>query len=376
MKQVVICGAGFGGLELATRLSAAHADELRVTLIDKSDSFLFGFLKFEVLFEGRAADDLRFHYRDIAKDGVDFRQELITSIDPETRTVITDANTYETDILVIALGADYYPGATPGLVEDGYEFYSVEGAARAHQALETFDSGNAVVAILGAPFKCPPAPFECALLLHDYLERRGVRAAVDIQVISPLDSPIPVSKPTSETIVRGLDERGIGSTFGELVTGLDPQAKRASLRSGGSVPYDLFLAIPIHRAPDVVVASGMCVDGWIPVDQTNLRTRYDNVYAMGDVASAPVPRAGVFAETAARAVADDITARLAGTEFTTPYDGAGSCYIEFGGGLVGKVEANFLGGPKPRADLIGPSLELAEEKRLFASTRKARWFTG
>jgi sulfide:quinone oxidoreductase len=93
-----------------------------------------------------------------------------------------------------------------------------------------------------------------------------------------------------------------------------------------------------------------------------------------DVAGVPMAKAGVFAEAAARVVADDITARLRGTEPPPPYEGAGNCYIEFGGGLVGKVEANFLGGPAPSARVIGPSKELAAEKEAFGLTRRERWF--
>ena len=98
------------------------------------------------------------------------------------------------------------------------------------------------------------------------------------------------------------------------------------------------------------------------------------MYALGDVSALPMAKAGVFAEAAAAVVADDIAARLRGEELQQPYEGAGSCYIEFGGGRVGKVEANFLGGPAPTARLVGPSQELARDKETFASTRRARWF--
>jgi sulfide:quinone oxidoreductase len=98
------------------------------------------------------------------------------------------------------------------------------------------------------------------------------------------------------------------------------------------------------------------------------------VYALGDVSALPMAKAGVFAEAAAAVVAEDIAARLRGEELQQPYEGAGNCYIEFGGGMVGKVEANFLGGPTPTAQLVGPSLELAQDKEEFASTRRARWF--
>jgi len=112
----------------------------------------------------------------------------------------------------------------------------------------------------------------------------------------------------------------------------------------------------------------------VPVDHTNLRTRVPHFYALGDVAGVPIAKAGVFAEAAAAVVADDIGARLRGGVLQRPYEGAGSCYIEFGRGMVGKVEANFLGGPAPTARLVGPSRELAAEKEAFASTRHARWF--
>jgi sulfide:quinone oxidoreductase len=87
-------------------------------------------------------------------------------------------------------------------------------------------------------------------------------------------------------------------------------------------------------------------------------------------------KAGVFAENAAGVVAADIEATLRGGELERRYEGEGSCYLEFGGGEVAKVDANFLGGPSPTAQFVGPSRELAAEKREFASTRIERWFGG
>jgi len=375
-QQVLILGAGFGGLELAARLSESLRDEVHVTLVDQNDAFIFGFSKLEILFGRQTRDQVSCPYREIALPSVEFRQERATSIDPRTRHVVTDGGTYEPDILVVALGADYDPAATPGFVDNGYEYYSVAGAERLREVLESFSGGQVVIAILGVPFKCPPAPYEGALLLHDYLVDRGVRSATRIDVISPMDSPVPVSPETSEAIVRALRERDIGYTPGRRVRGLDPAGGLARLKTG-DLPYDLFIGIPVHRAPAVVEQSGLTAggnDGWVAVDPRNLATRYPNVYALGDCADAPVPRAGVFAETAARAVADDIAARLHGSGAADPYDGRGSCYIEFGGGFVGKVDTDFLSGPSPRAPFFGPSQELAAEKDQFASTRRRRWF--
>jgi len=158
------------------------------------------------------------------------------------------------------------------------------------------------------------------------------------------------------------------------VVRLDTKRKYAEFAEGGGVRYALFIGVPKHKVPDVVAASGMAVDGWVPVDKTNLATRYPGVYALGDVTSAPVAKAGVFAESAARAVADDIVARLSGSEQGSPFEGAGDCYIEFGEGRVGKVEANFLSGPQPTGRFAGPSSDFMQEKRLFGSIRRERWF--
>jgi sulfide:quinone oxidoreductase len=373
-KHVLILGAGFAGLELATQLSDSLADEVRVTLIDQSDGFSFGFSKLDVLLGRRTPADVRLPYREISKPGVEFRRERVTSIDPERRRVATDAGSYEADILAVALGADYDLAATPGLEEGGFEYYSFEGAKRLCDALPEFSSGRIVIGILGHPFKCPPAPFEGALLLHDQLTERGIREAAEIRVFGPMAAPVPITKEVSQRFLGALGERGIEYVPQQLVVGLDPQAKEARLAGGDTVPFDLFIGVPVHRVPEVVERSGLAVDGWVPVDRANLATRFPGVYAIGDLVALPMAKAGVFAEAAARVVADDIAAHLHGTELERPYEGAGNCFIEFGGGMVGKVEANFLGGPAPMAQLIGPSRELAAEKEAFGATRRKRWF--
>jgi len=150
--HILVLGAGFGGLELATRLSESVPDEARITLIDRNDAFMFGYSKLDVMFGRREIGDVWHHYRTIDKPGLEFRQEEIVSINGTKRLVVTDAATYTPDILVVALGADYDLTATPGLVEDGCEFYSPEGAARARELLAAFPGGHAVVGVLGGMF--------------------------------------------------------------------------------------------------------------------------------------------------------------------------------------------------------------------------------
>ena len=373
-KHVVIIGAGFAGLELAARLSESLRDVVHVTLLDRNDSFFFGFSKLDVLFGRREAADVRLHYRDISKDGVEFRQETVTAIDPSKRRVTTEVGSYEADFLVVALGAEYDLEATPGFQEGGFEYYSLAGAERLREALAGFVKGTVLIGVLGLPFKCPPAPFEGAFLLHDQFVKRGVRDDVNIRMTFPMAAPVPVTREVSRFFCAALDERGIEYSAEELVVGLDARQRTATLASGGSIPYDLFIGIPVHRVPEVVTRSGLAVDGWVPVNTSNLTTRFPGVYALGDVASANCPKAGVWAETAARIVADDIAARLTDHDPPSPFEGDGTCYIEFGGGTVARIQANFLGGPTPTAHVDAPSSELAAEKREYETTRRQTWF--
>jgi sulfide:quinone oxidoreductase len=374
MQRVVILGAGFGGLELATMLSEAVGDNVVVSLIDKSDAFVFGYSKLDVMFGRTTLDAVRLPYRDIAKPGVRFLQETITAIDPEARRVTTDAGVHEADLLIVALGADYDLDATPGLDEGGNEFYSVAGAELLADVLPKFSRGRAIVGVCGAPFKCPPAPSEAALLLHDYLSARGVRDECEISIVIPFGTPVPPSPDTSEALVAAFAECGIEFVAGRRVAAVDAGRSVALLDDGTEMSFDLFLGVPKHRAPDVVIASGMTEDGYVPVSPQTLATRFPGVYAIGDVATIGVPKAGVFAEGAARIVASSLIATVRGGEQPEPYGGRGSCYVEFGAGRVGRVDVDFLSGPKPTGTFQEPSAALVTEKHHFGSSRSARWF--
>ncbi len=279
-RRIVVLGAGFGGLELSTLLSEALGDRLDLTLIDRNDSFFFGFSKLDIMFGRTTPAAVRHSYRNI---------------------------------------------------EGGHEFYSFVGAERLRAALPTFSSGHAIVGMTSAPFKCPPAPSEAALLLHDQLTTRGVRA-------------------------------------------LDPARRVAILDDASEMPYDLFLGIPKHRVPDVVAASGLTENGWIPVNPRTLETRFPGVYAVGDVTSVGTAKAGTFSEGAARVVAASLLAEMQGGAQPSAYAGAGSCYVEFGEGRVGRVDVDFLSGPAPTGNFIEPSVALVGEKQDFGSSRRARWF--
>lgn len=372
MQRVLVLGAGFGGLELSCLLSERLADEVEVVLIDQNDAFVFGFSKLDLLFGNRSREEVMLPYHRFARPSVLFRQEQVVSIDPESRVVVTDAAVYDADFIVVALGADYDRAATPGFVEGGFEYYSLAGAERLRDHLMSFTGGRVLLAVLSIPFKCPPAPYEGVLLLHDHLVQRGIRDRTQIHVVSPQPAPIPVSPEASEAVERTMAERGIAYTKRHRVYGIDPAEKVAHLKDHDE-PYDLFIGIPVHTAPDVLTRAGLTEDGWVKVDPLTLATEFPGVYALGDCTETGIPKAGVFAESAARAVADGIASSVQGGG-TEPDAGAGLCFVEMGNGKVGRVDVHFRATGGPTAPLLGPAERYAAEKAEFGAVRRARWF--
>ena len=377
--SVTILGAGFGGLELASVLSEELGAEASVTLIDRNDSFIFGYSKLDLMFGRARPEEVRLPYGEIAKPGVRFLRETVTAIDPSTRNVQTDQATHHADVLVIALGADYDMDATPGLAEHGNEFYTFAGAERLSSIVAGFRSGRAIIGVCGAPFKCPPAPSEAALLLHDSLVTRGVRGSCEITFVIPLATPVPPSPETSEALLAAFAERAINFIPSRRVSSLDGDRGVAILDDGGELAYDLFLGVPKHRAPDVVIASGMIEETYIPVNPRTLETRFPGVYAIGDVATItlangkPLPKAGVFAHAEALVVAESLAASVEGGAPRARFDGQGYCWVELGGGQAAFATGNFYapGGPQIHLRRPGPHWHLA--KAAFEQYWMHRW---
>jgi sulfide:quinone oxidoreductase len=379
MKKIVILGAGFGGLETATGLSEALTGDYQVTLIDKRESFFIGFSKIDVMFGHRSREQVCYRYDNLRAEGVRFVQDTITAIDTDARRVTTEGGSFDYDYLVVALGATLDNEAIPGFVESGaHEFYSLAGAERLRPVVAGFERGTLVLGVFRFPYKCPPAPYEVALCLHDHFVARGVRDAVTLKMVIP--KPRPVGNPkVSDTLEALLAERDIELLASTTIEAVDA-ANRRLKTSGDAIDYDLFIGVPVHRPPTVVRNSKLTDAGYIVPDKRTLETHVANVYAVGDVTKIPVgdkavPKAGAFAEDAARTVVGEILRKEGLADTRVPFNGRGACYFEFGGGRVAKVDANYLEGDKPNVRLEGPDESLRPDKLAFEVTRRDRWFT-
>ena len=371
--RVLVLGGGFGGLEVVAGLSERFGDGIDVTLIERSEHFIFGFAKLDVMFGKLTVAEASHPYAGSEKPGVRHVRTTVLSIDPVAKRVETDSGSFAADYLVVALGADLDPSATPGLVECGQEYYSVAGAVAARKALEEFDGGRVVVGVTSTPFKCPPAPSETALLVHEQLVARGLRDRSDIAVVMPMSTPVPPVPAASDALLGVFAERGIEWHPRKEIDRVEPVGKVLHFSDGETMPFDLFLAVPKHVVPSVVAESGMAPEGWIPVDPLTLETSYPDVFAIGDVTSVGTPKAGNFAEGQGAVVVDGIAARIGQTTEKPSYDGRGVCYVAFGPNRAARLDVTFVSGVRPFGSFDAATEAISREKDAYAASRLRRW---
>lgn len=379
MSRTLVLGGGFGGITVATELRRLLGDEHDVVLVDRSERFSMGLRKlWELVGHATIAEGSR-PREALASHGIHVVRKEIESIDVDARSATVGGEVITADYLVVALGAVPRADLVPVLAEHGHDVWSTAGVPGAASALAALDRGRALVLISGAPYPCPPAPYECAMHVDAHLRARGSREGVELSVatVQPLLMPN-AGVEGSTWMGERLSERGIAFRTGVK---LDHVEAGKVVLEDGELAFDLLLAVPPHRAPDVVVASGLTGEsGWIPVDRATLQTSHENVYAIGDVtgiklsSGLPLPKAGVIAELEGMRVAAAIAADRQGGSEPEPFSAEASCYVEMGTEIAARMDVKFFAEPMPEIALAEPSPERAAEKRAFESDRLARWF--
>jgi sulfide:quinone oxidoreductase len=380
MARTLVLGAGFGGLAVAHELRRLLGEGHEIVLVDRRERFAMGLRKlWELVGHSTVAEGSRPRSR--VGGGVDFRLADVEAIDPDRRGATVGGEWISGDHLVIALGAEPRPDLVPGLAEHGHDVWDVAEVARARGALARFDGGRVLVVIAGVPYTCPPAPYECAMLVADALRARGVRdrAEIEVSTVTPILLPAAGAE-GSAFVAELLGRHGIVSNAGRAVERVEPGRV---LFADDEQPFDLLIGVPPHRPPAVVGESGLAGEsGWIEVDAGTLETRAAGVYAIGDVTAIPLanglpmPKAGVIAELEGRRVAAAIAADVRGDSPPPPFDGRGFCFLETGLAEATYVEGDFYASPAPRVAIREPSAESADAKRRFESERLASWFGG
>jgi sulfide:quinone oxidoreductase len=363
-RTALVLGAGLGGLVAAQTLRRLLPKADRVVLVEREARHVFPPSLLWLMVGSRSAEAISRPCDHSTRPGIELVRGEVSALDPAARTVQVGSQTLQGDAVIVALGAEYAPQSVPGLAEAGLCVYTLAGATAIRDALARFEHGRLVVLTAAPQYKCPAAPYEAALLVADFLRRRGRREEVTMDFYAAEPGPMMVAGPAvSAGVRRMLEAHGIGYHPEHQVKRVDPEARRVEFANGASAGFDLLLYVPPHRAPEVVKAAGLTNDsGWIPVDRHTLATRFPGVYALGDVTviplkmGRPLPKAGVFAHRQAETVAHNIARAWTGTGEAKRFDGKGMCFIETGRGRAGMGSGDFYAEPLPEVSLRQPGL--------------------
>ncbi|GAC1425719.1 MAG: hypothetical protein NVSMB57_17050 [Actinomycetota bacterium] len=370
----MILGGGFGGVAAAHHLRSLLHESDEIVLVDQQDEFMMGFRKNSIV---AGHDGERRSLSGLRDLGIDVRIASIESIDPAAVAATVGGEPIAADAMIVALGADVVAAAIPGLAQYGINVYSAQGAERARDALANLVTGRIVVGIFGAPYKCPPAPFELALLLNHRASTQNT--GWKITVFSPLPMSVPALGPAGcNPLETRLSSEGIDFVPNTKATSVEQG--RVVVADGAPIPFELLLAVPPHRVPSICVDSGLAQEsGWVKANPRTFETPFKGVYAVGDSVGVPLsngtalPKAGAIAEAEAIVVASRIVDRLAGSEPTAEFNGKGECYMEVGGGQAMRVRGNFFEDP-PRVELSSASPDALAERDAYEQSRLDQWF--
>lgn len=379
MARVLVLGGGFGGLAAAHELRAVLADDDEVTLVAGRDHFFVGFAKLWDLVGARAIEDGTARLEGLERHGISFVHADIASIDPEGRGIETTAGALSADGMVVALGAGYAPAHRAMLGPGAHNLYDATALPGIRRELDALEEGRIVVSVLGGPYQCPPAPYEAALLLDEWLRDRGRRDRVDVAVSTPQPLTLPVAGPdASRFLADQLTERDVRVLTEHKVDGVDHAGGRVHFVDQEDLDWRLLLAVPAAAPPPVLADSSLAGEGgWVHPDPRSFATSFERVYAVGDCTQVPtavaqLPKAGVFAEAAGKVAARNLAADLHGGE-GTQFDGHGFCYLELPGQRVATVAGDFYAQPRPAVSLSDPDEGAFRTKQRWERERLETW---
>jgi len=376
-KRILILGAGFGGLTAATELRKGLSQDHRVIIVDRKKSFMMGLVKLWILEGSRRLEESQTPLDGLNAKGIEYLNDEVTRIDTTlNRVQANDHGWIEYDYLIVALGAELVPDRIAGFVKRGYNLYDAQQVPKLRDRLLELKRGRVAVAIMGMPYKCPPAPFEASMIIDSVLSRQGTRNAIEIDIYSPATVALPIAgSQVSADIVEMISHRDIKFNPSHKLKSVSDQME---FENGNMVDYDVLVGIPPHKAPEVVRSTGLADGDWVAVDRSTMKTRFANVYAIGDVTEVKVgemamPKAGIFAEEQGKVAARQIMDEISGRPATAVFAGQGYCFMEDGNRRAGYLAADFFNPAGPVIRLEAPSEQNFQKKQDFERIRVKEW---
>ncbi len=359
-SSIVIIGGGVGGRVAANELRRRLPREHRITVIERNPLHAFAPSFLWLMVGQRTRAEITRPVAELIDRDVDVRIGTVSSIDRQARQVAIGSDTVSYDSLILAPGAELAFDATPGASE-ARTFFTLEGSERLCGELRSFRGKNVAIVIAGTPYKCPGAPAEGAMLIADFLRKRGLDTTVNL--FTPEPQPMPVAGPAlGAAAMEMLRERSVAYHPRHRLRAIDHD--RLLFEDREPFDADLVVVVPSHRPPELLRGTGFTNDaGWVPADAATLATADERIFAIGDCTSVPLPgrwdpavplalpKAGVFAHAQALVVARRLAAKLTQKEARETFCGDGFCMLEAGEDLAGFAFGDFFATPTPEVHL-------------------------
>lgn len=303
--QIIIIGAGFGGLIAAQHLAKA---DVEVTIIDRNNFHTFTPLLYQVATCALDSSSVAYPVRSIFRDNhnVHFLLGEVTEINHQDRYVMVQSGEtrYQKwyDTLIIAVGSVTNFFGNKEAEEISFGLKSAADAVRLrHHILRCFeraawaadeqerDSLTTLVAVGGGP-----VGLETAGALHELYnyvlkqeyDDRTPRLRARVILLEATDRLLlPYPEALQKSAVKQLESLGVEVMFNAMVTKVEPD--RITLKDGRIIRTHTLIwsagvkASPLAEKLDVPLAEKT---GRIPVEPTMQVIGRPNVYAIGDVA--------------------------------------------------------------------------------------------
>jgi sulfide:quinone oxidoreductase len=312
-KRIVILGGGSGGVVAATHLGRKLGDRHDVVLVDKRPDHVFMPAFLFVMVGDRQSNDVTRSLKLLERRNVKFIQSEVLSIDPARQEVRLQNQSINYDYLIVALGMQTRPDLVSGFAEGSTHPWELDSALKLRDELSSFKGGRVVVGVPLGPYRCPPAPYEAQWMLDDYFTRRGIRGRVEMEFFTRDSEPCGERRTPAVWMDAENRRRNIKQYYDFIVHSIDPVRKIVSGLYGYKIPYDLLVMVPPHRPAQVLSDCGLSdTENGIRVDYETLRTKWENVYAIGDCADLPASKSGGVAHQEADVVANNLAAEVTG----------------------------------------------------------------
>jgi sulfide:quinone oxidoreductase len=312
-KRIVVLGGGCGGVVAATKLGRKLGAAHDVILVDRRPNHIFMPAFLFVMLGARQPHDISRSLSHLQKRNVKVVQSEIVGIDPRQQEVVLQNEKINYDFLIVSLGLQTRPDLVPGFAESSIHPWEMESAVRLRDALASFRGGRVVVGVPLGPYRCPPAPYEAQWMIDGLFRQRGIRDRVEIEYFTREPEPTGEAHDPVVWMDAESKRRGIKQTYDFVVRSIDPEKKEVNGLYNYKIPYDLLVMVPPHRPAQVLLDSGLAdTEAGIRVEYETLKTKWENVYAIGDCADMPASKAGGVAHQEGDVLAHNLAVAITG----------------------------------------------------------------